>query len=121
MDKANSQAIIMPVLITEFFATMLFEFSYNINEGAAPIALALTLTAIIVMTQNISGGHLNPAVSIGVYIIEGRNHFKNNCCYLVLIIIAQLMGAFGGLALGFLVRTAIPREDDPNEYIYVPD
>jgi len=74
MDKANSQAILLPVCICEFFGTMLFEFAYNVNtnkEGDAPIALAMCLTGIIVLTLNISGGHLNPAVTVAVFIEEG--------------------------------------------------
>ena len=53
---------------------MLFEFAYNVNtnkEGDAPIALAMCLTGIIVLTLNISGGHLNPAVTVAVFIEEG--------------------------------------------------
>lgn len=40
---------------------------------------------------------------------------------MICIIVCQVMGAFGGLALGFLVRTTIPRTDDPTKYLYVPD
>ena len=47
--------------------------------------------------------------------------WSKNGCYMICIIVSQVLGAFGGLALGFLIRTTIPRLDDPTEYIYVPD
>jgi len=66
MEKENGQNIMLPVLICEFMGTLMLEFAYNLNDGSA--YPALVLATIILMTQHISGGHLNPAVTVAVYV-----------------------------------------------------
>jgi glycerol uptake facilitator-like aquaporin len=62
------------------------------------------------LTQHISGGHLNPAVSVAVYI--ERQKYQKNACFLIFIMLAQFMGAFFGLAFAYLVRTTVQLEGD---------
>lgn len=37
-----------------------------------------------------------------------------------MIIIGQILGAFGALILAFAVRVSIPLKDDVNDYAFVP-
>ena len=63
----------MPVVfLYEAFGTMLFV--YSIMLTTQPISIAFSLFASIVLFGAITGGHFNPAVTMGVYISE--NKFK---------------------------------------------
>ena len=44
----------------------------------------------------VSGGHFNPAVTLGVLIAEGKENFMMNLPYAFAIIFAQLVGATAG-------------------------
>ena len=96
-------------LAAEFIGTMLFVFlgAASVVTFAAPgpsasavaavgIALAhgVALAIIVSMTMNISGGHINPAVTIGLWIAD-RVDGKVAGRYIV----AQLLGALSGAAL----------------------
>src|SRR5258708_36845778 len=60
------------------------------NAGLLAIALAhgLTIAVMVSATGAISGGHLNPAVSFGLF-VGG----KINCCNMLAYWVAQLAGA----------------------------
>ena len=55
------------------------------------LAFGLTIVAMAYSIGNISGCHINPAVSLGVLINGGMN-VKDFCCYVV----AQILGALAG-------------------------
>ena len=52
------------------------------------------------IAYNVSGGHFNPAISVGMYIAE--KDFGGNLITLGLMVAAQFAGAFFGILLGFL-------------------
>lgn len=70
--------------------------------GLAAIALAygLAYATMVSAVGHISGGHLNPAVTIGAF-VTGKIDLKDGAAYLV----AQLAG---GVAAGGVLRAAIP-------------
>ena len=72
------------------------------NYGLVGIALAhaLVLSIMITCTMNISGGHHNPAVTIGLLSV-GRINGRDAGAYIV----AQLAGAVLG---AFLVKVVLP-------------
>lgn len=74
----------LSVIVCEFFGTLFFEFAYNLNDGSG--YPALVLATIILLTQHISGGHLNPAVSVAVYI--ERQKYWTNLCFLISIMLS---------------------------------
>jgi MIP family channel proteins len=70
------------------------------NYGVLGIALAhaIVLSVMITATMAISGGHLNPAVTIGLLVVR-RTSGRTAAAYIV----AQLVGAvFGALLLKYL-------------------
>jgi aquaporin Z len=95
----------------EFFAILTFTFigagSVVLLRGTDPaslvaVALAhgLTMTAMVSITGHISGGHVNPAVTIGAWV---TNQIKTAAA--VVYIVAQLLGAATGAAL---LRLSLP-------------
>ena len=99
-------------LVAEFFGTALFVFlgvgsivtnaSANNAIGAVGISLAhgVGMAVIITMTMSISGGHINPAVTMGLWI---ANRFDGRLVWQY--IAAQLLGAIAGAAL---VKALLP-------------
>ena len=90
--------------ITEFIGTFFFIFTIGcVSIGApsgviAPLAIGAVLMVMVYAGGHISGGHYNPAVSLGV-LIRG----KLNLADFVPYIIAQLAGAgLAALAVRFL-------------------
>ena len=94
-------------LAAEFVGTLLFVFlgvgSVVASSGPLGVALAhgVAMAIIVSMTMSISGGHINPAVTFGLWIanrIGGRLAWQ--------YIGAQVAGAVVGAAL---VKTMLPR------------
>lgn len=85
--------------MSEAIGVMLFVTSIvaaNSNPTFHNLALAGTLTLMILVTATVSGGHLNPAVSLFFFARKGID-FATLLQYWV----AQLFGAFAGLYLGY--------------------
>src|SRR5437667_1414890 len=94
-------------LAAEFVGTLLFVFlgvgSVVASTGAVGVALAhgVGMAFIVSMTMSISGGHINAAVTTGLWIankIDGKLALQ--------YILAQLLGALVGAAL---VKGILPR------------
>ena len=66
-----------------------------VSTGDA-LAVPLALFAVVIIFGGITGGHFNPAVTLGVYIHEGK--WKQNAAYAVLIMTAQLVGSLLGMS-----------------------
>jgi len=98
-------------LVAEFVATMMFVFmgtglivSYNQDKtqghdlGAGLVSIAfgfgISLSTMIYTVANISGGHLNPAVTVGLLVIRQIELFKA-----IGYIICQLGGGIVGAGL----------------------
>jgi MIP family channel proteins len=94
-------------LTAEFVGTLLFVFlgvgSVVASSGPLGVALAhgVALAIVVSMTMSISGGHINPAVTFGVWVanrIDGRTAGQ--------YVLAQVLGAVSGAAL---VKAVLPR------------
>ena len=59
------------------------------------------MTALMcAIAWDVSGGHFNPAITLGVYVAE--KDFKGNAPMMATMIVAQILGAFFGVLLGFM-------------------
>jgi glycerol uptake facilitator-like aquaporin len=63
----------------------------------------LSLYVMIMVTYPVSGGHVNPAVTLGIY-VKGWGNYKRNFVMAFLIMLGQFAGAFAGAAF-FLWHT----------------
>jgi glycerol uptake facilitator-like aquaporin len=87
--KSISEAMGVMIFVTSIVAA-------NFNPTFHNLALASTLAVIILLTSGVSGGHLNPAVSLFFFARK-----EIDISTLVSYWIAQLSGAALGLYLGF--------------------
>ena len=78
--------------IAEFVGVLVFV--YVILATGNPVAIGATLTAIIYAVRNISGGHINPAVSIAMN-LAGKLKTTNLIGYIA----AQILGATAAVLL----------------------
>lgn len=92
----------------EFLATLLFVFSIitAVAEAGpfAPVAIGLALMVLVYATGHISGGHLNPAVSLGAW-IRGAMTASEMLIYWV----AQALGAVTG---ALICRGVLPMAEE---------
>lgn len=89
MEVAGSDKRIGTVFIYEVLGTALF--IYGIMLSNNPVTFAFSLFASIMIFGGITGGHFNPAVTLGVYISEGK--FGANISWLGILWVAQILGA----------------------------
>lgn len=91
--------------LAEALATFLFVLSIigAVNSGSAltPLAIGLTLAVLVFATGHISGAHLNPAVSLGVFLRGGLSLTD-----LVAYIVAQLVGGVLAALVSFALWPA---------------
>mmetsp|Transcript_45637 Transcript_45637/g.33373 ORF Transcript_45637/g.33373 Transcript_45637/m.33373 type:complete len:229 (+) Transcript_45637:94-780(+) len=93
--------------------------SISLGNGN-PLATAAGLFIAIMISDPFSGGHLNPSVSLTVYLVEGR--FRENWKVLIAFWVAQLAGGFTGLAIAYSwagdsMGLLIPTLNPDNSYI----
>ncbi|KAK9804201.1 hypothetical protein WJX72_001022 [[Myrmecia] bisecta] len=109
----------LAAVLAEFVGSLLFTLCGGVSpfgkavgqvqfktEGAVadftPWGNGLTLAALVYITANVSGGHLNPAVTLAT-MVTGHISVKKGCVY----ILAQLVGSiFGALLTAGLVPGA---------------
>jgi glycerol uptake facilitator-like aquaporin len=85
-------------LIAEFLGVTLFLISIVASVGHAPVpqlSLAVTLGLAILITGGISGGHLNPAVSLFFF-----SRKELSARDFILYVLAQIGGGFFGAYIG---------------------
>jgi len=106
METARGHDRKFLVCLFEFLGQIFFMYAATVSGGSHSdsswgIAGPLALFAIINIFGGISGGHFNPAVTMGVYVREAK--WAENFIFLILIIASQVAGAFVGMLLSYLV------------------
>ena len=87
----------------ELVGTALFIYMILVSTGDA-LGVPLALFSMIVIFGGITGGHFNPAVTLGVFIHEGK--WKENAGYAALIAVSQLVGSLLGMLLAAITLCA---------------
>jgi len=83
----------------ELFGSALFVYMILVSTSNA-IAVPLALFAMIIIFGGITGGHFNPAVTLGVFVAEcSSEKFKANLPTAVLVSLGQLIGALLGMLM----------------------
>lgn len=104
------------VTLYEAIGTALFTYCIIVSTADA-IAAACGLFAMIVIFGDVTGGHFNPAVTLGVLVWQ---FFQSDpiakLLFSVMIIVGQCVGAVGGALLAtytLLVNGKVPKEYIP--------
>ena len=82
--EAKGHDRMFTVLAAECFGTALFLF--GIISTSTPITIPFSLLASVVIFGDITGGHFNPAVTLGVFITIGD--YAKNFLFMLLIMLA---------------------------------
>ena len=88
----------------EFIGTALFVSAILMTNNS--MSIAFSLFAVILIFGSITGGHFNPAVTIGVYLQERK--LKENALLAAWIISMQFCG---GLFAQLIARVALFEDD----------
>ena len=87
-------------ILMEFIGTFILSGAINLSttyvgdvQIANPLLIFLSFFAAVTILRNISGGHVNPAVSIGVFMEKSYDQRSKEQPLLTLYILAQTLGA----------------------------
>jgi glycerol uptake facilitator-like aquaporin len=83
----------------EMFGTMMLVFA--VNASTVPVGIMLMFFSTILICGPITGGHINPAVTLGVFVLNYSNA-KSNLLWLAVYWIAQISGAMMGVLMVWL-------------------
>ena len=103
MEISNGKVFKKTVFLAEFLGTLGYTLAINMSDGSRTSSISLLL--MMVLTFKISGGHLNPAVTLGV-LIERRELVRYKCFALV-IVASQVLGAITALCVGYMLRVTL--------------
>ena len=97
------------VLLFEMIGTANLLYAINSSAGYnggswLPFAVGLTIFGNICIFGEVTGGHFNPAVTIGVLIAEGSKNMGRNIKFAIMIILAQIIGAILGCCSSYLAE-----------------
>lgn len=70
------------------------------NQQMAPLAIGITLSLLIIVALNLTGGSLNPARSFGPAIFAGGSALAHYWLYLVAPVLGAILAAFAGRLMG---------------------
>lgn len=103
-------------LVAEAVGTFFLVFTVGqvvLEPGAgqfAPLAIGIVLAVMVYATGHVSGGHLNPAVTLGVY-LRGKASATDLVSYWIVQVLAGVVGAFAAMYLkggAVTAATALP-------------
>ena len=102
METGNKEKKI-GVALYEMLGTAFIMYALMMSNGLyltnhrAPILITFAMTTL---AWNVSGGHFNPTLTLGMYVAE--KDFGGNLVTAGIMIVSQFAGAFLGLLLGYL-------------------
>src|SRR4051812_43918973 len=112
--------MLVPKLVVEFIGTFFLVFTVGMTvkspdaAALAPLAIGSALMVMVYAGGHFSGGHYNPAVTLGVT-LRGKMTWTEALPYMV----AQVLGAIAAALLVLFIKgstTAVAPVLKPNEY-----
>ena len=90
------------VFLIEFFGTAIITYAFCVTSNIAQYFSALDVTLVMMLLAwNVSGGHFNPTITIGVFVSERK--FGAQLVTMLTMIVSQFAGAAFGILLAYLV------------------
>ena len=87
------------VLMMEFFGTAIIMYALMMYEGLYMATSKVTLIMML-LAWDLSGGHFNPTITIGVYVSQKK--FGQQLVTMLTLLVAQFAGACFGVLLGYV-------------------
>ena len=103
MTVKNGEQRMKTVMLVEFLGTCGLMLAMNLSKTSTQPAVTLFL--LMMLTIWISGGHLNPAVTLGIYI--ERREYAKNLPVMGAMIFSQVTGACFAIFLAYMLRITI--------------
>lgn len=107
MEVEKSQDRKLLVVFYEMMGTALFMYCILVSR-ANPLGVIVGLFASIILFGSVTGGHFNPAVTLGVYLSNGK-HLRH-LLWLIMILLGQFIGAI--LGLGFATLSMYEKDEE---------
>ena len=114
MERQFGDKFIAPVLAVELFGSALLMLAYNL-AGDDLLVVPLTYFALIVCCYDTSGGYLNPAVTLGVFMAQKL--YSKHLIFMIALMVAQSVGCLLALGLGYLLRVTIKVNGTDEKYL----
>ena len=108
METGNKEKKI-GIAAYECIGTAFIMYGVMMDLGGFVSALPITF-AMMVLAWNVSGGHFNPVISIGMYVAE--KDFGGNLVTLLILMGSQFVGAILGVLLGLLSLVDVTYQND---------
>ena len=106
------------VCIYELLGQILFMYIALVSGGSGSdswgIAGPLALFVVVNIFGGVSGGHFNPAVTLGVYVREAK--WAENFIFMLMILTSQL----GGALIGMLLASTVLRVQKDGDWTVLP-
>ena len=104
--EAKGHDRMFTVLLLECIGTALFVWGIICTD--TPVSIPFSLFASVVIFGDITGGHFNPAVTLGVFV--QLEDMGKNILFCILIMLAQFIGGLAAIGLSWLGSFDIPQE-----------
>lgn len=102
-SRAANRSAFYSALLYEFLGTAVITYSFTMT-GKEPFLRSVVYLAMYLFAMHVSGAHFNPATSLAVYLSEkGFEKRKGNLRYLLLVMLVQVLGAYLGVLISFLL------------------
>lgn len=104
--RLSAEALGMLLIVVAGIGVPIFTVPQT-NPLSAPLAAGLAVTVSMLAFGHLSGGHFNPAITLG-NVIAGRTRLAHGAAYIG----AQLVGGLAGALVLFGIVRTVPKIDD---------
>lgn len=106
----DRRTVLAAALIGEFIGTFLLAGAFLVTKGE-PLYMGFVLVTLILMVGTLSGGYLNPLLTVGAWVTRKLGHLRA-----ISYIVAQLLGAGAALVVVSAFVNGVPQEASTSAY-----